>query len=245
MKKAALLLFAILCVASSTACNKPENKSDVSVPKTSVVSQGQQSQGKTQEQTKEESDKSEVERHHPGMFEREEQSLAPVSKDNVVDIGGDATQEQTSSIEKPGVDETPYPITGKTRAEEFLDTMRTSKSYVFTCGDIKIVRNGDNYYLDKEGFLKLDGKSYLNGKLTEGNFDEQLADAYANLYPLNKSCLVKSVVDYETYEINGEKYRVIFRENGISIIYLDKDVQVDFDMRTPDEDDMYVFRLRS
>lgn len=235
MKKGIIILMALLCMVPLVGCNKGE-QSKVQASKTQVSSVNSISE----ENSKEATQVSETSK--PGLFEREEQSLSPVTSDNVVDMSDGATSEQMEEVDKSGADEKPYDNGDTTRAQEFLDKIKSAKKYVFTCGGIKIIKNGNDYYIDNEDVLKLNGKTYVGGKASEENYDDKLADAYANLYNFSKGNLTKSVVGYEMYKIDDKVYKVIFRENGMSIICGDE--QVDMDLREPDSDDLKVLRFR-
>ena len=242
MKRGIIIFTALLCLFTFTACNKGDNKQ--TEQKGSTTSQTSASNTDSQSQAADETAEASTEVEEvsrPGMFEREEKSLSPVSQDNVIDLGNGATEEQVSNIEKSGVDETPFYLENSTRAENFLTEMKNSKNYVFTCGDVYIVHSGNDYYLQKEGYLRLNDKSYINGAETKDNYDDRLADSYANLYNFTKGNLKKSVVDYELYTVDGKEYRVTFHKDGISIINGNK--QVDYDFREPTEDDLKLLKL--
>lgn len=235
MKKGIIILMALLCIVSLVGCKK-EEQPKVQASKTQVSSVNSISEENSKE-TKQVSETSK-----PGLFEREEQSLSPVTSDNIVDMNDGATSEQMEEVDKSDADEKPYDNGDITRAQEFLNKIKSAKKYVFTCGGVKIIKNGNDYYIDNEDVLKLNGKTYVGGKESEENYDGKLADAYANLYNFGKNKLTKSVVGYEIYKIDDKIYKVTFRENGMSIICDDE--QVDMDLRDPDSDDLKVLRLR-
>lgn len=238
MKKGLVAILALLCMLGVAGCNKEEEKPKVQASKTQVSSVNSVS-----EESSKINESAEVsETSKPGLFEREEQSLSPVTSDNVVDLGGDATSEQMSDIDRSNEDEKKYDVGDTTRAQAFLNKIKSSKKYVFTCGEVKITRNGNDYYIDKDDVLKLNGKTYVNGKESEENYDDKLADAYANIYNFGTESLTKSVVGYEMYKIDDKVYKVTFRENGISIICDNE--QVDMDIREPDADDLKALVLR-
>lgn len=235
MKKGIIIALILVGIFTISGCNK-EEQPKVQASKTQVSSVNSISE----ENSKESTQVSETSK--PGLFEREEQSLSPVTSDNVVDMSGSATSEQMEEVDKSDADEKPYDNGDTTRAQEFLNKIKSAKKYVFTCGEIKITKNGSDYYIDKDDVLKLKGKTYVGGKESEENYDDKLADAYANLYNFGKDKLTKSVVGYELYKIDDKVYKVTFRENGMSIICGDE--QVDMDLREPDADDLKVLRLR-
>lgn len=235
MRKGIIIALALIGILTISGCNK-EEQPKVQASKTQVSSVNSISE----ENSKESTQVSETSK--PGLFEREEQSLSPVTSDNVVDMSGSATSEQMEEVDKSDADEKPYDNGDTTRAQEFLNKIKSAKKYVFTCGEIKITKNGSDYYIDKDDVLKLKGKTYIGGKESEENYDDKLADAYANLYNFGKDKLTKSVVGYELYKIDDKVYKVTFRENGMSIICGDE--QVDMDLREPDADDLKVLRLR-
>lgn len=238
MKRGIIFLVALLCILPLAGCKKEEgSKVQVSKTQVSSVNSVSEQNSKTNENTEVSTETSK-----PGLFEREEQSLSPVTSDNIVDMSGGATSEQMEDVDKSDADEKPYDVGDITRAQEFLNKIKSAKKYVFTCGEIKITRNDNDYYIDNEDVLKLKGKTYVGGKESEENYDDKLADAYANLYSFSKGNLTKSVVGYELYKIDGTVYKVTFRENGMSIICGDE--QVDMDLREPDADDLKVLRLR-
>ena len=235
MKKWIIAVLAMISILAVSGCNK-EEQPKVQASKTQVSSVNSISE----ENSKETTQISETSK--PGLFEREEQSLSPVTSDNIVDMSGGATSEQMEDVDKSDADEKPYDVGDITRAQEFLNKIKSAKKYVFNCGEIKITRNDNDYYIDNEDVLKLKGKTYVGGKESEENYDDKLADAYADLYNFSKDKLTKSVVGYEMYKINDKVYKVTFRENGMSIICDDE--QVDMDLREPDSDDLKVLRLR-
>ena len=173
MKKGLVAIIALICMLGVAGCNKGEEKPKVQASKTQVSSVNSVS-----EESSKINESAEVsETSKPGLFEREEQSLSPVTSDNVVDLGGDATSEQMSDIDRSNEDEKKYDVGDTTRAQAFLNKIKSSKKYVFTCGEVKITRNGNDYYIDKDDVLKLNGKTYVNGKESEENYDDKLADA--------------------------------------------------------------------
>lgn len=235
MKKWIIAVLAMISILAVSGCNK-EEQPKVQASKTQVSSVNSISE----ENSKETTQVSETSK--PGLFEREEQSLSPVTSDNIVDMSGGATSEQMEDVDKSDADEKPYDVGDITRAQEFLNKIKSAKKYVFNCGEIKITRNDNDYYIDNEDVLKLKGKTYVGGKESEENYDDKLAAAYADLYNFGKDKLTKSVVGYELYKIDDKVYKVTFRENGMSIICGDE--QVDMDLREPDADDLKVLRLR-
>ena len=234
MKRLTLAILLVFCLIGVAGCKNDDDSVQVSKTQVSSANSINKSKEKESAQVSETS--------KPPLFEREEQSLSPVTSDNIVDMNGGATSEQQSNIEVSDKDEKPYNVGEKTRAQEFLDKIKESKKYVFTCGEVKITRNGDDYYIDEEDVLKIGGKTYIGGNETDNNYDNKLADAYANIYNFSKDNLKKSVVGYETYKIDDKDYRVTFREDGISIICDNE--QVDMDFREPDADDLKVLRIR-
>ena len=247
MKRLKILFIACLCtfgVLGFSGC-KQEEQPNVQVSKTQVSSENKDSGDKNSKvsvEATETTEVTEIETSKPGLFEKIEESLVPATSDNIVDMGGNATSEQMSKVDRISDDEKKYEVGSVTRAQAFLDKIRGSKRYVFTCGDIKITRNGDDYYIDKEDVLKIGGKTYVSGVESDTNYDDKLADAYAGLYNFSVKNIIKSVVGYEVYKIDDKVYKVTFRENGISIIC--DDVQVDMGLREPDRDDLKALVLR-
>lgn len=235
MKKGLIVVLLILGIVGVTGCNNQEQPK-VQASKTQVSSVN------SIDESSEVKESTETETNKPGLFEKTEESLTPVASDNVVDMSGGATSEQMSDVDRSNDDEKKYDVGDITRAQEFLDKIKDSKKYVFTCGDIKIIRNGNDYYIDKEDVLKIKGKTYVSGVESDANYDDKLADAYAKLYNFSTGNLTKSVVGYEMYKIDDKVYKVTFRENGISIVCDDE--QVDLDLREPDKDDLKALVLR-
>lgn len=236
MKKGLIAFLLLVGMTGVTGCNKKEQPK-VQASKTQVSSVN------SIDESSEAKESTEVETSKPGLFEKAEESLTPATSDNVVDMSGSATSEQMSDVDRSNDAEKKYDVGDITRAQAFLDKIKGSKKYVFTCGDIKITRNGNDYYIDKDDVLKLKGKTYVSGVESDANYDDKLADAYAKLYNFSTGNLTKSVIGYEMYKIEDKVYKVTFRENGISIICGDE--QVDMDIREPDKDDLKVLVVRS
>ena len=135
MKRLTLAILLVFCLIGVAGCNNDDDSVQVSKTQVSSANSINKSKEKESAQVSETS--------KPPLFEREEQSLSPVTSDNIVDMNGGATSEQQSNIEVSDKDEKPYNVGEKTRAQEFLDKIKESKKYVFTCGEVKITRNGD------------------------------------------------------------------------------------------------------